>query len=468
MKILLYAEPTIFAEATMNIPSLQLTRDYLWNMCGKSLSMNENVELKFVISEETYYQNIITPVKGFLDDKNYIILRGEELISIFEEGTSLLKIRQKIFLNRLSKEEEEKYKEYLYNKIMPFNPDVIILFPTHNKYINKLFPNAMVVNNENGMFSSRKPFMRTLRYEPFEYINNFTNVFANEINRFPITQDMSDKVDKFRKEIIDIIDSNNPYKNKLIELKKQYKYLVLLPIITDNIYKESFQDDEYTYVLNVLKRLPKDIGVIVTKHDFTNGMINERVIKFLQQKYANLISFDCHKFVSFGAPSLHFYKYVDAVINCMTGTGLLGTLWDTRIIANDKLYSHWFSDFVGLDNIENKLSSPIKNKNNMLYWYLTHFIVFEKHFNEPNWYYNYFKNKLEKFRKDGITFELFEQIEDFDDISQYIINYVKNQYQQKQPKKITFLQKIFSVINEGKHKVLRIFGLKFKFRQKIG
>ena len=119
-------------------------------------------------------------------------------------------------------------------------------------------------------------------------------------------------------------------------------------------------------------------------------------------------------------------RYCDAIINMHTMTGTQALLWDLKIISLDKRYSKWFCDKQGLDNLEEFLAQPTPDKDGLIYWYLTHFTVFEKNFNEPGFYYHFFKTKLEKFRKQGITFELYEQINDFDALATYILNYVKS------------------------------------------
>lgn len=468
MKILLYYEPTICAETINETNSIDLIYTHLYKWLGENIINSHNCEIKTIVSEPALYQKTYGKI---FDKMNFVALNDDEILSIFKRGITFGEIRLKIFHSRLTETEESNYINLVKSKIGLFNPDVIITFPTHNNYLNKAFPHSLVLNNENGIFS-RPPFMRTLRYEPFNYINNFPNIFYEDIKAYKISNEINEKVENFKRKLVEIIDKHNPYNKILKDLKKKYQSLILLPLITDNGYEESYSNDEYIYLLDTLKSVPKDIGIIITKHDFTKGKINKKVLDYLKHKYPNIIDINCSEYNSYGSASIHFYKYVDAIINCMTSTGLQATLWDTKIIANDKKYSHWFSDYIGLDNIKEKLHAPKTSKNNMLYWYLTHYIVYEKHFNEPNWYYNYFKTKLDKYKKEGITFNFFEQIEDFDEIANYILDYVKIYYKsvetstQTQKPRTNFIQKVFSVKNEGNHKVFRILGTKFKIKKK--
>ncbi len=459
MKILLYQEPT--TAIYLPYPVSKVCKDHLYDWLAKYLITFEDVEVMTVVSELTYIQN-----QQFhdIDILKPICFKDEYLTQIFPNCLSIQEMFLKIFNSDLSDEEYTKFQEII-KKILPdFEPDIVIDFQIHNDLLKKAYPNALHLLVENGLFS-RPPFPRTLRYEPIHFLNGFLNKYENEIRNFSITKHQQETVKSFQQKLRQLIDYNNPIKEALIQLRSQYRYLLLCPVPTDNIYKETKYDDQYLYLLDILNKIPEDIGLIITFHDDCSSQLNAGIINTLQQKYKNLIYFPVTD-NSFVSQSLNFFEYCDAIINMHTMTGTQAMLWDLKIISLDKRYSKWFCDKQGLDNLEEFLASPKKDKSNMIYWYMTHFSVFEQSMKKPNWYYNYFKTKLEKFRKDGITFELFEQIEDFNDISEYVINHLNEVYGNLVCKQPTFLQTIFSVRNEGNHKVVRFLGLKMKFRRK--
>jgi len=219
--------------------------------------------------------------------------------------------------------------------------------------------------------------------------------------------------------------------------------------------------------MNILNNISNDIGLIITFHDQVGSQLNHKIIKTLQQKYKNLIYFPVSN-NSYISQSLNYFEYCDAIINMHTMTGTQAMLWDLKVISLDKNYSKSFCDKQGLENIEKFLSEPKKDNSSFLYWYLTHFCVFKKNFDKPDWYYNYFKTKLKKYRKDGITFDFYEQIEDFDEIANYVLDCVQTYYtnNKNSEKKVHILHKIFSVKNENNHKVVRVLGTKLKFKKK--
>ena len=50
----------------------------------------------------------------------------------------------------------------------------------------------------------------------------------------------------------------------------------------------------------------------------------------------------------------------------------------------------------------------------MIYWLMTHFTVTEDRFDDATWYFSYFRDKLEAFRRDGMSFGLFGEVKSFD------------------------------------------------------
>lgn len=472
MKILLYAEPTTIIETPY--PQSDVIKNHLYTWVAKNLLVVPNVEVKIVVPEIVYIQNTLF---NHITNVDLVEFKDEYLLDIFSNSLSIQEMFLKIFNNELLEDEYKKFNNIIKNILPDFKPDIVIDFQIHNQLLRYAYPNALHMLVENGLFS-RPPFPRTLRYEPIHFLNGFLNKYENEIRNFHITNEQKKLVQNFKQNLRTVINANNKKGDILKELKMKYRYLLLCPIPADNLYKETKYNDQYLYLLDILNKIPSDIGLIITFHDDCSSQLSAGIVKTLQEKYKNLIYFPVED-NAYVSQSLDFFEYCDAIINMHTMTGTQAMLWDLKVISMDKRYSKWFCDKQGLDNIVEFLSEPTKDKSNMIYWYMTHFCVFEHSMQKPNWYYNYFKNKLESYRQKGISFDLFEQVEDFDNIAEYIIDYVKNYYIKTNIKpeintiqeiplpEPTFLQQIFSVKNEEVHKVIRILGFKIKFKRKL-
>lgn len=430
MNILLYYEGAFFGDGLLGQSSYGLIAYHLYEFTGKCLIGRPDVDFRLVMSEASAFVNADTHL---LDRLNPVTLTDEDLFSVLGGGSSLETLFLRMFHSRLSAEEEGRYADLIRRKLGDWEPDVIILFPVHNEYVSRIYPKALVLNNENGMFA-RQPFPHSIRYEPLRYIRNFTNVYAERIGSFPVSGRETGEVAEFRTAVTGLIERFNPIRDRLAEVRSRFEKTVLLPVITGNEYEESDYGDEFAFFNGVVSAIPKDIGIIVTKHDNTRGKLNANVLPYLKEKFPNVVFADNldSPLGEYLSPSLNYFGAVDAVLNCMTGTGLLATLWDTRIVAIDRCYSHWFSDCIGLDGLAEKLARPVRDRTSLIYWYLTHYAIFERRYTDGDWLFRFLSDKLERYRRNGLTFELFGKIEEFGDVSQYVFEATKSKLERQE------------------------------------
>ena len=164
--------------------------------------------------------------------------------------------------------------------------------------------------------------------------------------------------------------------------------------------------------------------------------------------------------------STALFPYVDAVINQASMTGVMAMLWDLPVISLDCSYNDWYCDSKNLGDLLDILGKGKVNKNNIIFWYLTRYALFDKRYNDSEFLENYFKNKFKKFDK-GIKFDFYEEIEKFNDISDYILKKLNRETEKQRNRKTekqTFIQKIFSITNIANHKMIYFLGFKFKFK----
>ena len=425
MKILLYYEPSMFGDGFLGTSSYKMIVDHLLGFTAKCLIGRPEVEFRTVVSEAAAFRNAETHA---LDPLNPVVVTDDEVFAVADGGSTMQALFFKMFHQRLSAEEERRYVGLIRRKLGAWEPDVIVTFPVHNDYLKRIYPRALVLNNENGMLS-RKPFPRCLRYETMGYVRSFTNAYAREIGAFPVPDRMAGRVEEFRRAVQAAVDRINVMqRNFMSEQRRRFRHLVLLPVIWGNEYEECEYDDDFSFFNGVLSSLPRDIGVVVTRHDNTGGKLNDNTLPYVREKFPNVIfPTDCESGIGeYSSQSLNYFGSVDAVLNCMTTTGLQATLWNTRVIALDRHYSHWFADSIGLGGLEDTLSRPVRDRTSLLYWYFTHYAVFTHRYEDGDWMYRFLSEKLEHFRAHGVTFDLFGRIEDFGEIADRVIRHVED------------------------------------------
>lgn len=350
----------------------------------------------------------------------------------------------------------------MYQKmILNINPDIIIPFEFGNCILKELLPEALHLTYLGGLWKSIPPDF-SIVFDPINSVSYSSLVqFKDKIRAFKINAAQDEKINKLKEIFKQRIINTHIARNALLKYKKQYNKLILLPLQLQGYMYELESDfkSQEEYFEYVMQRIPENIGVIVTGH---HACMESIKILLQNKNYPNAIVIP-ELFRGVIQSSLFVLPYIDAMINVCSSLVLKALLCDVRIISLGKNYNIWCEDFADIENIVKKLNAPKNNKNNILYWYLTHYDFPTKLICSQNWLYNYFKKLLTK--SGEIDFDYFEEFCDID----YVINYytsVKYNKRLDRHTKCKLVQQIFSVINEGEHKVWTILGIKMKFRRR--
>lgn len=411
-KLLFYADPARIYD--MFLPSLTVMRDHLCNFCGKALLASGKFELKAVVPEIAGWQAAEAGGIGGIELRPMPL---EDLRDVFPGCKSLDAMQRAFFRDELDERQRTRLADWFGRWLGDWQPDIVIAFPTQTAPLRKVFPAALCLTMENGIFS-RYPWPRMLRFEPVDFMNGFLNRYRAEIWNYPITEENRAAVARFRSQLTELLRGVCPHRDELEELRTRFAHLVLCPVPAGNFYGEAAFDDQFVWLSGLMGRIPRDVGVIVTFHDNVSAQLNARTIRFFKSKYENLLTFETRG-LSLG--SAVFYPFVDAILNCETMTGAQGMLVCPRIVSLDKSYSTWMADATGVDSLADVLARPAADRVPLIYWYLTHFTVGENRFNDSAWYLGYFQGLLERYREKGVTFDLFAANEDVESVANCIL-----------------------------------------------
>ncbi len=415
MRILFYADPARIYD--MFLPSVTVMRDHLFNFCGKALLASGKAELKAVVPEIAGWQAAEDGIGGI----ELLPMRLGELREIFPDCKSLDAMQQAFFRDELDERQLARLADWFKQRLGGWQPDIVIAFPTQTSPLRRIFPGALCLTMENGLFS-RYPAPRMLRFEPVDFMNGFLNRYRTEVWNYPITDGQRAAVERFRGQLAEFLRGVCPHRDELERLRKKFAHLVLCPVPAGNFYGEAAFDDQFVWLSDLMGRIPKDIGVIVTFHDNVMSQLNARTIDFFRARYENLLCFETK-----GLPlgSAVFYPYVDAILNCETMTGTQGMLVCPRIVSLDRTYSAWMADATGVDELADVLARPAADRAPLIYWYLTHFTVGENRFDDSAWYLGYFQGLLDRYRERGMAFDLLAENESFEAVAAGILKTLK-------------------------------------------
>lgn len=412
MKILFYADPARIYD--MFLPSLKVMLDHLLNFFGRALLRTGQVEIRAVMPSVACWQAESQPEA--LEGVRVVGMSLDDLRRIFAECRSLDEM-QLAFFRAAEVPWQARLADWFDRALGGWEPDVVLAFPTETAPLRRIFPRALALTVENGVFS-RMPFPRSLRFEPVGFMNGFLSRYRERIWNFPVGAAERTAVQDFCRCLRERLAAGSPCRRRLEEARARYRRLALCPVPARNFYGEAHLDDPLLWLDDVLGRVPGDIGVIATFHDNIATSLNERTLAFLRSRHPNLLTFGQT------LPSAFVYPFVDAILNCETMTGTQGMLVCPHVVSLDRSYSAWMAEAEGPESLERVLAGPAPDRTALVYWYLTHFTVCEYRFDDADWLLRYFSDKLASFRADGLAFETFGEIEPFARVADWTLSAV--------------------------------------------
>ena len=399
MNILFYIEPLI----QYDNPVLQ--EPWLYIHIKNIIEALKDEEFNFYIASNSALSEKIEKIEYRKYLKEVFSFEQSEL-KVFSSST--LDILSKWYEKSFNQEDMSTYKNLMLKKFKGNTFDIIITF-SPVEYLKEIYPSVLFLHYEYGMFS-RKPYPRTYYLDPinsngYSYLDKYYSKIKN------IDFKEKDKFLDFLKKLSNVILKDNPFEDEIKKLKKEYKYLILLPLQASNYWIFDFETEyksQFEYLEDVLiKTLKfKNIGVIVTQHSSNVFLNNEKTVKYLKEKYSNFILLETTKHYFEVSPLI--VPYVDAVITISTSVGFHALLWGKKIITLGKSYLKRLSDTNNLNNLDKVLELDTKDRKKILYWLLTRYYIPEDYIKNSKWISNFLERSIEK--KDDLE-NFYDQID---------------------------------------------------------
>jgi hypothetical protein len=303
-----------------------------------------------------------------------------------------------------SDEQMQYYVRLMKDKFHDFIPDIIITY-TPAPYLQKAFPDALILHHE-GSFMSRAPYPFALYMDPFGMYygrDSFLNRFGDVIRKTGLTGRQRQLVCDFKSKCRSIIKEKSPFNKVMEPLREKFDYLVLLPLGAVRQYAFDGTTNlkicnMYQYLTYIMDRIPQNIGVVVTFVPALNPPFNSDTINFFKAHYPNFIYRE--EFEEYDSVSQYMLSYVDAVIGVSTGLSYQALFWDRKVIELGD--STAIADSNSLDNIQSLLQGPPADKDNLLYWILTRYVIQRQYLYDPGWLPEFLLKALDKFRSGNI------------------------------------------------------------------
>jgi len=346
MNVLYYFEPWV----ELGRPNLRYHN--LRNQMGPQIHslIKNGHDVSVLIGDSTYLK--CTKDNYEFDGATPYVIDQFDVHSIFK---NYLDATVRLHRNSITLNEKQQLIK-LYKRVLckAKTPDVIISFLTPAEFIKDLFPDAIILYTEFGIFS-RAPFPRSFY---FDYDGMFGDGFIaknqQELATYKISPEQKNELEIIRKSFLfDEISRKNPLSNLLIDPAGKYEKIILLPLQFSQYFgfdAHCHYQSQYEFLVDVLERIPNNYGVLVTEHNGWEPVIVTENVEYLLSVYPNLIyKPEIYKYTN---ASQYILPFVDGVISVSSSVGLQALLWDIPIFCEWKSHLKAFSRVKKLEEIE--------------------------------------------------------------------------------------------------------------------
>lgn len=370
-KILFYIDPIVNnGDFLFRYPTLKWHVNDLMNLLTRPIQEGD-VDLRIVLSDELLSH---ARSEGVGDDWPLIPINANDLPSIFDDINS---VQKSCVQGNYCDKHIEHFRKVIIKALNGYNPDVVIVYESCAPYMQKIFPDAQVLNETWGVFS-RPPMPAFATFDPMgTYQNSYLYKNMESLRKISVTDETKATMNRLRELVAKPLIIIDPCFERVNSAKMDYRKILLLPLQIDNYFSftECTEFKSHLDLIDaVFKGLPSDVGVIVTQHQDHNPVLNDAKINLLRKKYQNFIYFDDLAHV----PMLSNFivNYVDGIITVSSAVGFHAALMKIPVFVIGSSHVSVVSSGLIEDILFVLDSTPEVDFDGVLHWIFTRYQIF--------------------------------------------------------------------------------------------
>jgi FMN phosphatase YigB (HAD superfamily) len=354
MNILLYTEPRI-ERGNPNFRLYSALNDLPVSHCLK-LKEQGLCDFRLLVGEFTYQLLSERQPQYMRKLRDIVLVLPNKVLKEISGNT--LRAQVELYHNERSPESIDcRYVDGLHSALAGFVPDVVVSWESPAAHIQKAFPKALLLNQQNNSLFRFENSSQNGRYTFDPDLRG--SVYLHDEPR-PIDKEQQAMLEDIARRYVEGAAKNNSLQSWITSQKEKFSRVFLLPLQGSHFNFEGNFDvgSQYDLVEYVLDRLPKDVGLVVTEHHLLYGEdLGDKNIAALQRKYPNFLFSVATRIPH---SSTKIVPFVDGVVAVSSSLVVSAVLLDKAVCV---LGAHWLKVFSNTTLDTPHIVKPTREKN---------------------------------------------------------------------------------------------------------
>lgn len=272
-----------------------------------------------------------------------------------------------------------------------WEPELIIMHETHAPFLKETYPSALILHAMYGM-TFKEPYPQTYLFDAKGLYSN--SIFNSEDVLYSI--EISTKDIRILKQIknwyAQQIVPHDPVWGTIEKYQSRFEKLILLPLQVDGYYafdECSNYKNQLEFLTDVLNRVPKTWGIVVTRHSNYDSSITQTKFLKLKLTHENLIQLDAFDNIPYVSQAL--LPHMDAVISISSSLALQTLLFNKPLILAGDSHINKIATCT-LEKISEVFNKPYDETTNfkiLKFFFLKYHLLHHSKVENPKFLYQY-------------------------------------------------------------------------------
>ena len=380
--ILFYVEPWVELSADFRLGTYA-HYNYLREVL---LQENPHLEIRLLVSDGLYGRIRQTEPSWLNED--VCIVDSDALAEVYSDYREAA---ARSYRNCHKQGKNEKLAVLMQQALGEWEPDLMIMHETHAPFLKEVYPSSLILHGMYGM-TFKEPYPQTYLFDAKGLYANSTFNSEDVLADIEVSEKDAELLKKIKNWYAQQIVPHDPVWGIVEKYQSRFEKLLLVPLQVDGYY--AFDEccsykNQLAFLQDVLSRIPKTWGVVVTGHSCYEPAVTQSKFLKLKLEYENLIQLDELDNIPYVSQAL--IPHVDAVVSISSSLAFQALLFNKPLIAagNSHINKTAVCNLDEIAEVFDKGYDEIKNFKILKFFFLKYHLLHQVKLQDSGFLYSY-------------------------------------------------------------------------------